>query len=1225
MPNDAAIEALTANASEAFTLSVTDSIATVTQAFSVNLTGTNDTPALSASLTSTAYTDTAADDTFSPVTGTLSATDRDSGQTLTYDTTGSVADASLAGYDRSRTGTYGTLYVNSTSGAYTFVPNDAAIEALTANASEAFTLSVTDSIATVTQAFSVNLTGTNDTPALSASLTSTAYTDTAADDTFSPVTGTLSATDRDSGQTLTYDTTGSVADASLAGYDRSRTGTYGTLYVNSTSGAYTFVPNDAAIEALTANASEAFTLSVTDSIATVTQAFSVNLTGTNDTPALSASLTSTAYTDTAADDTFSPVTGTLSATDRDSGQTLTYDTTGSVADASLAGYDRSRTGTYGTLYVNSTSGAYTFVPNDAAIEALTANASEAFTLSVTDSIATVTQAFSVNLTGTNDTPALSASLTSTAYTDTAADDTFSPVTGTLSATDRDSGQTLTYDTTGSVADASLAGYDRSRTGTYGTLYVNSTSGAYTFVPNDAAIEALTANASEAFTLSVTDSIATVTQAFSVNLTGTNDTPALSASLTSTAYTDTAADDTFSPVTGTLSATDRDSGQTLTYDTTGSVADASLAGYDRSRTGTYGTLYVNSTSGAYTFVPNDAAIEALTANASEAFTLSVTDSIATVTQAFSVNLTGTNDTPALSASLTSTAYTDTAADDTFSPVTGTLSATDRDSGQTLTYDTTGSVADASLAGYDRSRTGTYGTLYVNSTSGAYTFVPNDAAIEALTANASEAFTLSVTDSIATVTQAFSVNLTGTNDTPIVTVSAVILNYIENDPATVVDGSLTVTDVDSVNLAGATARISAGTYQPGQDILGYDSALLPGGVTANWSAATGTLSFSGSASVLQYEALLRSVTYQNTSDNPSATVRSVLFVASGGAGSSTPGLRGISVAPVNDAPALTVNRLTLTDGQTVTLKLADLNAIDIDNPPGDLSFTVSGVQYGRFQLANAPGAAITTFTYNQLVAGSVQFVHAGGNQVPAYVVTPSDLGLAGATTSAQILFTPAGDPSDGGALLQPRNSVVDDPLTVLAPPETRSFDANPLGLLVVDAPIPVPRGFETFDVIEAPAEPAPVAASRTPYATSGFAKTDPNVETESMAVLRLPGPVIHAELANLDFEGPQRRSNIDVLLDMVKMSGLALSVGAVWWATRAAGLIASALSSLPAWRNFDPLPVLGRDEFEEDDWVQDHDKNATAESEEEERLVERRFSNDETQPINVEELRKAIAQK
>jgi hypothetical protein len=331
--------------------------------------------------------------------------------------------------------------------------------------------------------------------------------------------------------------------------------------------------------------------------------------------------------------------------------------------------------------------------------------------------------------------------------------------------------------------------------------------------------------------------------------------------------------------------------------------------------------------------------------------------------------------------------------------------------------------------------------------------------------------------------------------------------------------------------------------------------------------------------------------------------------------------ITLTGTNDVPALTVNRLTLTDGETVTLTLADLNATDVDNPSTDLSFTVTGVQHGHFELASAPGAAITTFTYNQLATGDVRFVHAGGNQVPAYVVTPSDLGLAGATTAAQITFVPASDPNDGNVLLKPRNSLTDDPLTVLAPPDTLRFGGNSLGFPEVNAPIPIPRGLETFDVIAAPTDPVIAAPSR----TTGFAKTDPKVETESMEVLRLPGPVVHMELGNLEFDGPQSRSNIDVLLDMAKMSGLALSVGAVWWATRAAGLIASALSSLPAWRNFDPLPVLGRDEFEEDDWVQEHDRNATAEAEEEERLVERRFSNDETQPISLEELRKAIAQK
>ena len=43
-----------------------------------------------------------------------------------------------------------------------------------------------------------------------------------------------------------------------------------------------------------------------------------------------------------------------------------------------------------------------------------------------------------------------------------------------------------------------------------------------------------------------------------------------------------------------------------------------------------------------------------------------------------------------------------------------------------------------------------------------------------------------------------------------------------------------------------------------------------------------------------------------------------------------------------------------------------------------------------------------------------------------------------------------------------------------------------------------------------------------------------------------------------------------------------------AERAAGLMASLLASSPAWRHVDPLPVLGRDEEEEEYEVAEEDK-------------------------------------
>lgn len=55
----------------------------------------------------------------------------------------------------------------------------------------------------------------------------------------------------------------------------------------------------------------------------------------------------------------------------------------------------------------------------------------------------------------------------------------------------------------------------------------------------------------------------------------------------------------------------------------------------------------------------------------------------------------------------------------------------------------------------------------------------------------------------------------------------------------------------------------------------------------------------------------------------------------------------------------------------------------------------------------------------------------------------------------------------------------------------------------------------------------------------------------------------------------------------MGGIALSVGVVWWASRVTGVIGSLLASMPAWRQLDPLPVVGRDdENAEAEWAEEN---------------------------------------
>lgn len=62
-------------------------------------------------------------------------------------------------------------------------------------------------------------------------------------------------------------------------------------------------------------------------------------------------------------------------------------------------------------------------------------------------------------------------------------------------------------------------------------------------------------------------------------------------------------------------------------------------------------------------------------------------------------------------------------------------------------------------------------------------------------------------------------------------------------------------------------------------------------------------------------------------------------------------------------------------------------------------------------------------------------------------------------------------------------------------------------------------------------------------------------------------------------PPQKEQFTVLLDSAQMGGIALSVGVAWWASRVTGAIGSLLASMPAWRQPDPLPVVGRGEEEE----------------------------------------------
>ena len=215
---------------------------------------------------------------------------------------------------------------------------------------------------------------------------------------------------------------------------------------------------------------------------------------------------------------------------------------------------------------------------------------------------------------------------------------------------------------------------------------------------------------------------------------------------------------------------------------------------------------------------------------------------TAVQTVTVTINGTNDAPVMKP-VTGPVYTDTATSDTFNAVTGIFLAQDVDS-TTLTYGIDAGHADTSLSGYDLSRTDTYGTLYVNSATGAYTFVPDNTAINALLAPTTEDFTVTVSDGSASTHQTFSVTLNGTNDTATVggTTSGSVTEDSNVDPSghLVADGTLTVHDADTGQASFTAQSSTAGSHGYGTftlDAAGHWTYSVDNGLTAVQHLNTG----------------------------------------------------------------------------------------------------------------------------------------------------------------------------------------------------------------------------------------------------------------------------------------------------------------------------------------------------------------------------------------------------
>ncbi|SMP34531.1 VCBS domain-containing protein [Roseibium denhamense] len=688
----------------------------------ITIHGTNDAPVLSAATAS-------ATEDGSAVTGQMSATDVDTGDTKAFSVSQPVDGFTM-----------------NADGSWSFDPSHAAYQHLAAGQPEQLTIPVivTDSTgATDTENLVITVRGTNDGPAVTGPVDLGSGTE----DKAVAITAAqllAHASDIDTGDTL-----------SVTGLSAS----HGTITGNAAQG-FTFTPDQ------DYNGPVTLSYQVTDGHGgSVAQSASLTLGATPD----AAVITGTDTGDVTEDRNVWPssahplaVGGSLSVHDPDgtAWDHFQYNRFGehAISDPFGGSLHIDRVGNWG----------YEVDNTHPAVQALAAG-QEGHAIYEVHSADGTAHRIQITIHGTNDAPVLSAATAS-------ATEDGSTVTGQMSATDVDTGDTKAFSVSQPVDGFSM-----------------NADGSWSFDPTDAAYQHLAAGQTLPLSIpvTVTDSEgATAVADLVITVTGTNDAPTVDPASVDTGQV--TEDVTRAPITGTLQGLDPDTGDTITWAVEGSANSP------------YGMIGIQPGTGMWVYRLDDkrSAVDALHQGETvvDRFTVSGTDaSGAKVTHEVAITIHGTNDAPELIATTAST--TEDAA-----TVSGTLPGTDVDSGDTLIY----AVDGTAPAGF------------ALNTDGTWTFDPSDPTYQSLSAGASQPVQIpvAVTDTTGASTRStLTITVAGSNDAPQVTGAVALPGGTEDQtqvitPAQLLGRASDIDTGDTLSVAG-TPTADHGTFSANTD--------------------------------------------------------------------------------------------------------------------------------------------------------------------------------------------------------------------------------------------------------------------------------------------------------------------------------------------------------------------------------------------------------------------------
>lgn len=258
------------------------------------------------------------------------------------------------------------------------------------------------------------------------------------------------------------------------------------------------------------------------------------------------------------------------------------------------------------------------------------------------------------------------------------------------------------------------------------------------------------------------------------------------------------------------------------------------------------------------------------------------------------------------------------------------------------------------------------------------------------------TLTDGDGGSTTVQSF-VDVQGVNDLSSVTTSNGTTGFTEDSAPIVIDNFLNVSDIDSPLLFAAKVAIDNG-YQQGSDALALSATDGIGDIIAVFNAATGVLELTSEAgaTLAEWQAALRSVTFVNTSNLPSTTDRSISYATFDGEDWGDGSSKTVTVVATNDAPTAQNNSVGFLEGGSHTVTLADIGFADIegnafvelivDGLPGQGTLLLDDVAVEEGQAISAAAIA----------AGKLSFVSTGWGQTAIAFRVRDDGGTANGGT-------------------------------------------------------------------------------------------------------------------------------------------------------------------------------------------------------------------------------------